>query len=227
MGEEEPIPTPDDEGIIEYTYPRDFVGRRRLGRRWQDVVQRRYFRLIIDPACIDIPYAKFQNCKYLIEIVYPEGKDSKLLRIGTWAFVDCCNLQQMNPFPDGLVELDSCAFYGCSKLQGRITIASSIQYVRRSCFALCKSITSGVFESSTAITTALELEEGIFWHCEELRSVRLPQNLTVIPRDCFYGCRSLINVPIHSWNGSNDKTLCVCSVSCSQSGGFARKCDSH
>ena len=190
--EEEPIPTPDDEGIIEYTYPRDFGGR-----RWQDVVQRRYFRLIIDPACIDIPYAKFQQCKYLIEIVYPEGKDSQLLHIGYLAFEHCCNLQRMNPFPDGLVELDSCAFGDCCSLQGRITIPPSIQFVRGRCFAGCGAITSVVFESSTATTTkVVELHDGIFWSCAELRSVRLPNNLTVIPSNCFYGCCSLIDVPI-------------------------------
>jgi len=134
----------------------------------------------------------------LIEIVYPEkGKDSKLLRIGRWAFGNCGNLQRMNPLPDGLVELDYFAFLGCPKLQGRITIPSSIRYVRARCFACCKAITSVVFESSTATnTTVLELGDGIFLDGEELRSMKLPNNLTVIPRGCFCGCCSLIDVPI-------------------------------
>ena len=147
--EEEPIPTPDDEGIIEYTYPRDFGGR-----RWQDVVQRRYFRLIIDASCIDIPNDKFRGCQYLIEIVYPEGKNrsSKLLRIGQSAFENCDNLQRMNKFPVGLIELGFSTFFGCSNLQGRITIPSSIRFVRGVCFAYCNAITSVVFESSTGGT---------------------------------------------------------------------------
>ena len=133
----------------------------------------------------------------MIEIVYPEGKDSKLRRIGQDAFEECCNLQRMNPFPEGLVELEYCAFYGCSKLQGRITIPSSIQFVRGLCFSGCEVITSVVFESSTAATTiVVELQDGIFGHCTELRSVRLPRNLTVIPSNCFHGCSLLIDVPI-------------------------------
>jgi hypothetical protein len=102
----------------------------------------------------------------------------------------------MNKFPDGLVELGVWAFINCSKLQGRITIPSSIRYVRESCFSGCKSILSVVFEMSIATTTLLELEDCIFMYCEELRSVRLPNNLTAIPRGCFYDCRSLIDVPI-------------------------------
>ena len=184
------IPTPE-EVELEYTFPQDFVGR-----SWEDVVQRRYFRLIIDPSCIAIPHKIFLGCKYLIEIVYPEGTDSKLLRIGPYAFITCDNLQRMNNFPDGLVRLGVYAFGGCGKLQGRITIPSSIQYVRVRCFSCCKSITSVVFESSTATTTVLKLGEGIFEYCKELIFVRLPNSLTVIPSHCFCSCRSLIDVVI-------------------------------
>jgi len=157
---------------------------------------------------------KFEGCQYLIEIVYPEEKNSKLLRIDRWAFGCCFNLQRMNPFPDGLVELGDGAFHDCSKLQGCITIPPSIQFVRESCFQWCKSITSVVFESSNASTTVLELESYIFRSCEELRSVRLPRDLTVIPRECFHGCRLLLDVPIpgrvrtiQSWAFTNCRAL--------------------
>ena len=132
----------------------------------------------------------------MIKIVYPEGADSKLLRIGQQAFEKCCNLHQMNPFPDGLVELDYSAFDYCRKLQGRITIPPSIQFVRSSCFSDCNAITSVVFESSSATTTVVELDSYIFRYCEELLSVRLPINLRVIPMGCFVRCCSLIDVPI-------------------------------
>ena len=186
------IPTPE-EVTVEYTYPQDFQGR-----RWQEIVNRgQFFRLIIDPSCTGIPTEQFGRCKYLIEIVYPEGKNSKLLRIGYYAFERCCNLQRMNPFPDRLVELDRHAFSDCCSLQGRITFPPSIRYVRYSCFSDCKAITSVVFESSTATnTTVVQLEDGIFADCGGLFSARLPNNLTVIPGGCFYGCHSLIDVPI-------------------------------
>ena len=190
--EEEPIPTPG-EVELEYTFPQDFVGR-----CWEQVVNDgQFFRLILDPSCPGIPTKQFRRCKYLIEIVYPEGKNSKLLHIGRYAFEDCCNLQRMNPFPDGLVDLGSRAFHDCWSLQGRITIPPSIRFVRESCFHSCKSITSVVFESSTATnTTAVELEDNSFGHCEELLSVRLPNNVTVIPYACFVCCFLLIDVPI-------------------------------
>ena len=190
--QEEPIPTPE-EVELEYTFPQDFVGR-----SWEDVVQRRYFRLIFDPACLEILREKFRGCKYLIEIVYPEGTESQLLRIGSSAFEYCCNLQRMNPLPEGLVDLGYCAFYECRKLQGRITIPSSIQFVRGSCFAHCESITSVVFDDPSISTTptVVYLQHDVFWYCDELRFVRLPNNLTDIPSNCFYGCSLLSDVPI-------------------------------
>ena len=185
------VPTPE-EVELEYTYPRDFQGR-----SWYDIVNDgQFFRLIIDPSCPGIPAEQFRRCKYLVEIVYPEGKNSKLLRIDRLAFQNCYNLQLMNPFPDGLMELGKYAFSDCWSLQGRITIPSSILFVRGLCFAGSKAITSVVFESSTATTTVLELEDYIFQFCKELLSVRLPNNLTVISRGCFDGCCLLIDVPI-------------------------------
>ena len=155
------------------------------------------FRLLIDPSCTWIPPEKFRLCKYLIEIVYPEGTDSKLLLIDRWAFGGCYNLQRMNPFPGGLVELGVSAFDFCKKLQGRITIPASIRYVRDGCFNECISITSVIFEPSTSTTiTVVELGIEIFAYCRELLSVRLPNNLPVIPNDCFFGCLSLLDVVI-------------------------------
>ena len=136
-------------------------------------------------------------CKYLIEIVYPEGTDSKLLLIDRWAFGGCYNLQRMNPFPGGLVELGVSAFDFCKKLQGRITIPASIRYVRDGCFNECISITSVIFEPSTSTTTTVvELEDGSFENCRKLLSVRLPNNVTVIPMECFYACCSLVDMDL-------------------------------
>ena len=195
---EEPIPTPE-EVVLEYTFPQDFVGK-----SWEEVVPRRpfrlirrYFRLIIDPSCIAIPNNFFRFCTYVIDIVYPEGTDSKLLRIGCLAFDGCSYLQRMNKFPDGLVRLGISSFDCCRKLQGRITIPSSIRSVGKSCFSNCESITSVVFEPSTSTTTiVVELKRDIFWSCKKLRSVRLPNNLTVIPEGCFCFCYSLLDVVI-------------------------------
>ena len=62
-----PVPLPDAVDL-EYTYPNDFDGGR---RSWRDVVEEgRFFRLLIDPSCTDIPYQKFLNCMLLIEVVY-------------------------------------------------------------------------------------------------------------------------------------------------------------
>ena len=198
-GEESVVPTAD-EVELEYTYPDDFPDR--SYEAWRRVVTH-FFRLIIDPSCTNIPNHLFYMCTFLVEIVFPDH--SRLTRIGVSTFCECRNLQRMNKFPEGLLELGAHSFADCSSLQGQMTVPESIRYVRDSCFSFCTAITSVVFDyDPTTTTTAavanpnsvVELGDGIFYCCDELRSVRLPYNIIEIPSFCFYGCPKLTNVPI-------------------------------
>ena len=85
---------------MEYTYPRDFVGK-----CWEDVVQRdavtrrhQSFRLRIDPSCTEIAARKFLGCSRLIELVF--AMNSCLTEIGEWAFTgtDECLPDRTSPF---------------------------------------------------------------------------------------------------------------------------------
>ena len=189
-GEESVVPAAE-EVELEYTYPDDFPDRS-FGA-WRTVV-RRFFRLIIDPSCTEIPDEIFRFCALLVEIVFPDN--SSLTWIGRQSFDGCRNLQRMNAFPEGLIELGQSSFEDCTSLQGRITFPESIRYVRTSCFSGCNAITSVVFDNDPTTTTLWWLGDWIFYCCHELRSVRLPYNLIAIPPHCFQGCHKLTDIPI-------------------------------
>ena len=170
------VPTPDDVEL-EYTYPRDFVGR-----HWVDVVQWRYFRLIIDPSCAEIAEAFFQGCRFLIEVIF---RGNKLTRIRRRAFDDCRNLQRINAFPKSLKHLEARAFRECPTLELHLVIPTGCVLVGESCFEACLLLISVVFEEPSSSEHVLEIHRLAFYYCIKLRSVRLPQNLQAIPEGCF------------------------------------------
>ena len=185
------VTTPEDVQF-EYTYPQDFEG----STSWRQVLglRLRYFRLIIDPSCTEIPEEAFHFCKLLIEIVFAEN--SRLTEIGGRAFGYCPNLQRMNTLPTELLYLRNSAFIDCISLQGELVIPSKVVLVEDQCFRNC-GITSVVFNDNPSSDAGpMELGWSVFSKCYDLRSVRLPHNIDSIPTRFFFGCPALINCPV-------------------------------
>ena len=185
------IPTPDDVEH-EFTYPQDFEGK-----SWEDVVPSgQYFRLILDPSCTNIPDGKFKGCGRLIEIVVPE--DSCLRMIGISSFYWCTNLQRItNGLPTTLLIIDRSAFYGCAALKGPLVIPSNVIRLGMEAFAFCASLTSIVFEPSTATTTP-GIGPLCFSNCTGLLSVDLSERIDEYGNFSFYNCTSLKRIIIRA-----------------------------
>lgn len=91
--------------------------------------------------------------------------------------------------PNSVTSISSNAFYGCTSLEN-INIPSSVNSIGNMAFR------------NTAITK-IELPEGLtflgdaFNNCKTLQEVTLPNDLTAIPSQLFYGCSSLskVNIP--------------------------------
>ena len=133
--EEEPIPTPE-EVELEYTFPQDFVGR-----SWEDVVQGRYCRLIIDPSCTNmtvIPSRCFQGCYSLVDIVIP----GTVRTIQSLAFADCLALSVVD-LPESVIAIGEEAYQNCSVL-ARVTIRPSTNAVQvgRNASGRCLSLST-------------------------------------------------------------------------------------
>ena len=79
-----PTPPTDDGELVTLTYPCDFED----GTHGNEIVniETDWFRLIIAPGCKNIPDGRFEDYKGMVELVFPEGEDSSLVRIGRQAF---------------------------------------------------------------------------------------------------------------------------------------------
>ena len=87
-------------------------------------------------------------------------------------------------------------FQNCRTLKIHLVIPKSCVLVGESCFDACRHLISVVFEEPTSPEHVLEIHPCAFYSCIELRSVRLPKNLRVIPAGCFSRCFELIDIPL-------------------------------
>ncbi|MBR2450644.1 MAG: leucine-rich repeat domain-containing protein [Paludibacteraceae bacterium] len=103
------------------------------------------------PATVtEIADRAFENCRSIKSIIF-EGAEpaqsparhaaasgSALWRIGSWAFYNCHQLEDLT-IPEGVTEVGDAAFYGCSYLTD-MTLPSTIQSIGDNGFALCAKL---------------------------------------------------------------------------------------
>ena len=115
------------------------------------VAECKLLRTITIPATVEeIDNSAFENCRSLKSVIFegaavPKGADSyasasgsSLWRIGSWAFYNCHQLQQLT-IPEGVTELGDAAFYGCTYLE-EMSLPSTIQSIGDNGFALCAKL---------------------------------------------------------------------------------------
>ena len=106
---------------------------------------------IIIPATVEeIDNSAFENCRCLQSIIfegsasaqgpahYAAASGSSLWRIGSWAFYNCHQLQELT-IPEGVTEIGDAAFYGCTYLEDMV-LPSTIQAIGDNGFALCEKL---------------------------------------------------------------------------------------
>ena len=97
-------------------------------------------------------------------------------------------------FPNGVTEIPSYAFRGCSSLTS-ITIPDGVKNIGESALQGCAGLTT-VNWNATACTTAGSSEYPIFENCSKLTTINLGDNVTTIPAYAFYGCSGLTSITI-------------------------------
>ena len=115
------------------------------------VAECKLLRTITIPATVEeIDNSAFENCRSLKSVIFegsavPKGaasyasaSGSSLWRIGSWAFYNCHQLQQLT-IPEGVTELGDAAFYGCTYLE-EMSLPSTIQSIGDNGFALCAKL---------------------------------------------------------------------------------------
>ena len=115
------------------------------------VAECKLLRTITIPATVEeIDNSAFENCRSLKSVIFegaavPKGaasyasaSGSSLWRIGSWAFYNCHQLQQLT-IPEGVTELGDAAFYGCTYLE-EMSLPSTIQSIGDNGFAICAKL---------------------------------------------------------------------------------------
>lgn len=147
----------------------------------------------------------FYGFKDLIRVTLPNS----MTRIGERAFYDCSNLVSIT-IPDSVTSIGYEAFYGCSSL-ARISIGSGVTSIGSGAFSGCSSLTDVYLTDMDAwcritfdnymynhnhSSTPMCQAENIYLNGEKITSVTIPQGITAVQDDTFYGFRDLVTVTI-------------------------------
>ena len=131
----------------------------------------------------------FQGCSKLdIDLVIPKG----VQRIGVMAFSECSSIRSLS-LPNSLVEIGYQAFNGCSQMTASFSkIPSSVLVWELSAFAGCDKIKLD-YEIKYGVK---EIPNRAFMNMTMLKSVTIPDSVTIIGDEAFYGCSGLTSVTI-------------------------------
>ncbi len=153
----------------------------------------------------------FASCYSLSSIAIP----SSVTSFGEWAFSCCENLTSIT-IPSSVTSFGEWAFNGCSSLTS-ITIPSSVTSIGENAFRFCESLTqikvdSGnpVYDSRDNCNAIIETKSNTL--IAGCASTIIPNSVTSIGNQAFWGCKSLTSITIPSSVTSiGDMAFCCCS----------------
>lgn len=170
--------------------------------------------ILLPPSLLSIGSNAFKDCSNLKTITIPSS--ISILKSGV--FDNCVSLSDVN-LPNTLTNIESSAFYNCKNLSnitipqtvtsinddafqnsglGSITLPKSVTSIGDNVFANCINLASADIQNPSA-----SLGTGMFYSCENLKTVHLPDSLKILTggdsywTGLFGGCTSLsvVNIP--------------------------------
>lgn len=121
------------------------------------------------------------------EIKVPAFYNEKpVTAIGANAFLGCTEITSVT-VPEGVEEIGDKAFYNCRNLV-TLKLPETVAAIGREAFSLCKKLSDITLPSGKC-----EIKQGAFTGCDVLKKVKLPRVTTDLT-EMFYGCDSLETV---------------------------------
>ena len=157
----------------------------------------------IPDAVVEISESAFNSCTSLSSFGY---SGSALTTIGSYAFSNCSALVEI-VIPDSVTTVGESAFSHCSALETMYipnTVTSFASSAIGYCYSL-KSITCSIDHLDSPYLPALEtavltggtkLPGSIFYNCENIKSVTLPDTLTTINEYALSNCDKITSLRI-------------------------------
>ena len=139
--------------------------------------------ITIPTSVEEIDNSAFENCRSLKSITFggqqtnisgrlnaPAASESRLQRIGNWAFYNCHELQNLT-IPEGVKEIGDGAFYGCVYMENLI-LPASVRAIGDNTFALCSKLQKIEVRSATPP----EIEQKTFYDVQRRIPVYVPDD---------------------------------------------------
>ena len=133
------------------------------------------------------------------------GKEYKVTSIGEDAFRCCENLTSIT-IPSSVTNIGEGAFYGCESLtQIKVDSGNPVYDSRDNCNAIIETKSNTLIAgcASTIIPNSVtSIGKQAFWGCKSLTSITIPSSVTSIGDMAFCCCSSLtsITIPTHITN---------------------------
>ena len=153
--------------------------------------------VIIPDSVTLIDNDAFQGCESLTSVTIPDSVTS----IGYHAFDSCKSLTSVT-IPNSVTSIGGDAFWGCTSLTS-VTIPDSVTSIGNGAFASCTSLTgiwvgeSNSYYSGNASGVLFNKDMTTLVQCPgAFAAYAIPDSVTSIGDDSFYGCESLTSVTI-------------------------------
>ncbi|MDO4486392.1 MAG: leucine-rich repeat domain-containing protein [Bacillota bacterium] len=141
-------------------------------------------QVVITNGYTEIGKSAFAECSNLKQIILPYSINS----IGEEAFSNCKCLDTLN-IPESTFSIGRYALSSTAIKEFKFPV--SVVTAGKGLFKDCRKLSKVVFNNSQT-----EIPDEMFWGCENLKHIKIPENIKMIGNMAFAECKSLIQLSI-------------------------------